>query len=95
MNTPNGFWATVRRAWIPKKGNAYLPWENFTESCSEMPIPRRFDVGTPTEDDLNYVNKVASAQEQGFTTGTLEPVKLNSEKLWFDKQNPAYGAGPK
>lgn len=95
MNTPNDVWATVRRAGIPKKGSAYLAWENFTESGSEMPIPRRFEVGTPTEDDLNYTNKMASAQEQGFTTGSLDPGVLNSERLWFDKQNPAYGAGPK
>ncbi len=95
MNTPNDLWATVRRSGIPKKGSAYLPWETFTASGSEMPIPRRFVVGTPTEDDLNYANKMASAQEQGFSTGTPDPVKLNSEKLWFDKQNPVYGAGPK
>ncbi len=95
MNTPNDVWATVRRAGIPKKGSAYLAWENFTESGSEMAIPRRFEVGTPTEDDLNYTNKMSSAQEQGFTTGSLDPGVLNSERLWFDKQNPAYGAGPK
>lgn len=95
MNTPNDVWATVRRAGIPKKGSTYLAWENFTESGSEMPIPRRFEIGTPTEDDLNYTNKMASAQEQGFTTGSLDPGVLNSERLWFDKQNPAYGAGPK
>jgi hypothetical protein len=95
MNTPNDVWTTVRRAGIPKKGSTYLAWENFTESGSEMPIPRRFEVGTPTEDDLNYANKMASAQEQGFTTGSLDPAVLNAEKLWFDKQDPAYGAGPK
>jgi hypothetical protein len=95
LNTPNDVWTTVRRSGIPKKGSAYLPWENFTASGSEMPIPRRFVIGTPTEDDLNYANKMASAQEQGFSTGTPDPVKLNSEKLWFDKQDPAYGAGPK
>ena len=95
LNTPNDVWTTVRRSGIPKKGSAYLPWETFTASGSEMPIPRRFVIGTPTEDDLNYANKMASAQEQGFSTGTPDPVKLNSEKLWFDKQDPAYGAGPK
>jgi hypothetical protein len=95
MNTPNDLWTTVRRSGIPKKGSTYLPWETFTASGSEMPIPRRFVIGTPTEDDLNYANKMASAQEQGFSTGTPDPVKLNSEKLWFDKQDPIYGAGPK
>lgn len=95
MNTPNDVWTTVRRSGIPKKGSAYLAWETFTASGSEMPIPRRFVVDTPTEDDLNYANKKASAQEQGFSTGTPDPVKLSAEKLWFDAQNPVYGAGPK
>ena len=95
MNTPNDIWTTVRRSGIPKKGSAYLAWENFTISGNEMPIPRRFVVGTPTEDDINYANKKAAVEEQGFTTGTPEPTVLSSERLWFDKENPEYGAGPK
>lgn len=95
MNTPNDVWTTVRRSGIPKKGSNYLAWENFNVSGSETLIPRRFTVGTPTEDDLNYANKMASVQEQGFTTGTPDPAKLSTEKLWFDKQDPAYGSGPK
>lgn len=95
MNTPNDVWTTVRRSGIPKKGSAYLAWENFTASGSEMQIPRRFVVDTPTEDDLNYANKMAAAQEQGFSTGTPDPAKLSAEKLWFDAQNPIYGSGPK
>ncbi len=95
MNTPDDVWTTVRRSGVPKKGSAYLPWETFTSSGSEMSIPRRFVINTPTEDDLNYANKMSSVQEQGFSTGTPDPVKLNNERLWFDKQDPAYGAGPK
>ncbi len=95
MNTPNDVWTTVRRSGIPKKGSAYLAWENFTASGSEMQVPRRFVVDTPTEDDLNYANKMAAAQEQGFSTGTPDPAKLSTEKLWFDAQNPIYGSGPK
>lgn len=95
MNTPNDVWTTVRRSGIPKKGSAYLAWESFTASGSEMQIPRRFVVDTPTEDDLNYANKMAAAQEQGFSTGTPDPAKLSAEKLWFDAQNPIYGSGPK
>jgi len=95
MNTPNDVWTTVRRSGIPKKGSAYLPWENFTSSGSEMPVPRRYVVGTPTEDDINYANKLAAVQEQGFTTGDPSPAILNAERLWFDKENPNYGAGPK
>jgi hypothetical protein len=95
MNTPNDLWTTVRRSGIPKKGSAYLAWDNYTVSGSEIPIPRRFVVGTPTLDDINYSNKMSAVQEQGFTTGTPEPTTLNTERLWFDKENPTYGAGPK
>lgn len=95
MNTPNDIWTTVRRSGIPKKGSAYLAWEDVMASGSEVVLPRRFVVDTPTEDDINYDNKMAAIQEQGFTTGTPEPTVLNDERLWFDKGNPNYGAGPK
>ena len=95
MNTPNDIWTTVRRSGCPKKGSAYLPWEEATVSGAEIPIPRRMTVGTPTEDDINYANKQAAVEEQGFTSGTPDPAVLSAERLWFDKQNPDYGAGPK
>ncbi|MCY1723275.1 SusD/RagB family nutrient-binding outer membrane lipoprotein [Prolixibacteraceae bacterium Z1-6] len=94
MNTPNDLWTLVRRSGIPKKGSAYLPWENFTLSDQDVSVPRRFVVDTPTEDDLNFANKKASIDEQGFTSGTNSPSVLESERLWFDENNPAYGAGP-
>jgi hypothetical protein len=94
-NTPGDVWALVRRSGIPKKGSSYLPWDNFIASGNELTIPRRFTVATPTEDNKNYKNQLSSVQEQGFTTGTSDPNALNSERLWFDKQNPNYGAGPK
>lgn len=93
-NTPGDMWATVRRSGIPKKGSSLLPWDNFTASGNELTVPRRFTVSTPTEDSKNYENELKSVQEQGFTTGTSDPVILNTQRLWFDKQNPAYGAGP-
>jgi hypothetical protein len=31
----------------------------------------------------------------GVTTGTNNPTTLSNERLWFDKENPNYGAGPK
>ena len=94
MNTPNDIWTTVRRSGIPMKGSAYLPWEDATVSGNEIPLPRRMTVGTPTEDDINFANKMAAVLEQGFTSGTPDPAVLSSERLWFDKQNPNYGDGP-
>lgn len=95
MNTPNDIWTTVRRSGVPVKGSAYLPWEEATVSGAEIPIPRRMTVGTPTEDDINYANLRAAVEEQGFTSGTPDPAILATERLWFDKNNPDYGAGPK
>lgn len=93
-NTPSDTWTTVRRSGIPKKGSAYLPWDNLIASGNELLVPRRFTIGTPTEDSKNYENELQAAQQQGFTTGTSDPEVLNSERLWFDEPNPTYGAGP-
>ncbi|PRZ01616.1 SusD/RagB family nutrient-binding outer membrane lipoprotein [Marinilabilia salmonicolor] len=92
-NTPNDMWTLVRRAGIPKKNSNYLAWEDLLSSGNEITLPRRFRIGTPTEDSKNYENELNSVTEQGFTTGTLDPQVLNSERLWFDKNNPQYGAG--
>ncbi|MBN1986666.1 MAG: SusD/RagB family nutrient-binding outer membrane lipoprotein, partial [Prolixibacteraceae bacterium] len=94
-NTPGDVWSVVRRSGIPKKNSEYLAWDPLLASGNELTLPRRFTVGTPTEDSKNYANEVQAVQEQGFTTGTSDPVILNTERLWFDKQNPQYGAGPK
>jgi len=95
MNTPGDMWTLVRRSGIPKKGSAYLPWESFLSSGAEMTVPRRFVVATPTEDGKNYQNDMDAIKEQGFTSGSNDPVVLNTERLWFDKENPNYGEGPK
>ena len=94
-NTPGDVWTLSRRSGIPKKGSAYLAWEDMLSSGNELTLPRRFTVGTPTEDNKNYANLVNAVNEQGFSTGTNDPTVLNSERLWFDKENPAYGTGPK
>lgn len=93
--TPGDLWTLVRRSGVPKTGSSVLPREPFLASGSELTVPRRFTVGTPTADSKNFENQNAAADEQGFTTGTNSPSILNSERLWFDIQNPTYGAGPK
>jgi len=95
MMTPGDLWSTVRRAGIPKKGSSYLTWESVKSGGTELNIPRRFVITTPGADDVNYNNKVSAISEQGFTSGTNDPTVLSTQRLWFDKQNPAYGAGPK
>jgi len=95
--TPYDVWTTARRAGIPKRDSHYLAWEPFMPrgGGSEIVIPRRFTAGLPLEDDLNYANKMAALQEQGFTPGSNDPNILHDERLWFDKENPDYGMGPK
>jgi hypothetical protein len=95
MNTPGDVWSTVRRSGVPKKGSAYLAWETITTSGVEMTLPRRFVIPTPGKDDINYANKMAAIAEQGLTPAILDPIKLNTERLWFDKTDPQYGEGPK
>jgi hypothetical protein len=95
MMTPGDLWATVRRSGIPKKSSSYLAWENFNSGGKELSVPRRFVITTPGADDINYQNKLDAITEQGFTSGVNDPVILNTQRLWFDKQNPSYGAGPK
>ena len=95
MMTPGDLWATVRRSGIPKKSSSYLAWENFNSGGKELSVPRRFVITTPGADDINYQNKLNAITEQGFTSGINDPVILNTQRLWFDKQNPAYGSGPK
>jgi len=92
--TPNDLWTLVRRAGIPKRGSTLLPWQEFISSGTEETVPRRFVIQTPTEDNLNYENQMQAIEDQGFTSAVNDPEVLNSERLWFDENNPQYGAGP-
>ncbi|UNY99193.1 SusD/RagB family nutrient-binding outer membrane lipoprotein [Zhouia spongiae] len=92
--TPGDVFTLTRRSGIPKTGSAYFPREALLASGTELVIPRRFTIGTPTEDNANYENYVNAIQEQGFSTGTNNPSTLNTERIWFDKENPNYGVGP-
>ncbi|PCH68121.1 MAG: SusD/RagB family nutrient-binding outer membrane lipoprotein [Bacteroidales bacterium] len=94
-NTPGDLWTLVRRSGIPKTGSMYFPREAFLVSGSELTVPRRFYADTPTEDNKNYANQLQALTDQGFTYGTVDPVTLNTERLWFDQENPDYGDGPK
>jgi hypothetical protein len=89
--TPGDLWTTVRRSGIPKVGSAYFAWEDFGIGN----VPRRVIVNAPDEADLMYENWMNYYQSAGFTAGDNTSAVLSSERLWFDKQNPNYGAGPK
>ncbi|MEH6658873.1 SusD/RagB family nutrient-binding outer membrane lipoprotein [Leeuwenhoekiella marinoflava] len=93
--TPGDLWTTVRRSGIPKTASEYLPRDPFLAGGTPLTVPRRFTVRTPTEDNKNFENMSEAYTEQGFTTGSNIPQVLNTERIWFDKSNPNYGAGPK
>ncbi len=95
MNTPGDMWTLVRRSGIPQRNSKYFAWEKFLSGGSELPIPRRAVVLTATEDSENYANELKAIQDQNFSAGKIDGATLNAERLWFDKNNPKYGEGPK
>lgn len=90
-NTPGDLWTTVRRSGIPKIGSSYLAWEDFGIGN----IPRRVMIRKPEAADLDFAIWNAYYKAAGITTGENTASVLSNERLWFDKNNPAYGAGPK
>lgn len=94
---PNEQFVTSRRSGLPKFGSKFLPREKYV-SVPETNIPRRFDTGTPSKTDLMYQKYIDAYSEQGFTIsspGGSNTSILNTERVWSDKSNPQFGAGPK
>ena len=77
---PQEMYVTMRRSGVPMKNSTILPYENWKEDGSDYPIPRRATFTEPGKD--------------GFTIGN-EAQKLQDERVWYDKNAPAWGAGPK
>ena len=92
MYQPVEQFVTARRGGIPKKGSAYIPWN---ESYDATIIPRRLYVTTPNDTDVMAPIIKAAFAEQGFsfTTGDAGAT-LNTERVWYDKGAPQWGAGP-
>lgn len=90
---PWEMYVTMRRSGVPMKGSAYLPYEDFRADGGLFPIPRRATMTEPAKSDQMYDNIMAAYKEQGFSIGN-EASKLESERVWYDKGAPAWGAGP-
>lgn len=92
MYQPVEQFVTARRGGIPKKGSAYIPWNNDYDPTI---IPRRLYVTKPSDTDKMKAQKEAAFTEQGFsfTTGDAGAT-LNKERVWYDKNAPQWGAGP-
>jgi hypothetical protein len=82
----NEAYAFARRTGYPKQTSTLLAGEVLTEA-----IPRRLWTQEPME--LNRANWEASIRQQGFTLRDFTMATLAAERLWWDKNNPAYGKG--
>ncbi|MBO9591639.1 MAG: SusD/RagB family nutrient-binding outer membrane lipoprotein [Niabella sp.] len=76
----------VRRTGYPKTTSAYYAREPFTQA-----IPRRWWINDPGE--VNRVNWNAALTAQGFTPNAQDVPTLSTQRIWYDKTAPAFGAG--
>ncbi|MDR3268402.1 MAG: SusD/RagB family nutrient-binding outer membrane lipoprotein [Tannerella sp.] len=82
----NEAYAFARRTGYPKQTSTLLRGEVLTES-----IPRRLWTREPME--LNRGHWEEANREQGFTLRDYTMTTLSVERLWWDKNSPAYGQG--
>ncbi len=91
---PNEVYVTARRSGYPSYDSKILPRMNYAEIATDR-IPRRFPTGAITDDDISADIRRAAYAEQGLTvtsSGMYNTV-LASERLWADKNAPAWGSG--
>jgi SusD/RagB-like outer membrane lipoprotein len=86
FRNPNEAYVFARRTGYPKTGSAYFPREPFSE-----PIPRRFWLVDPGE--TNRANWQQAMADQGFTPNAQDLPTLSTQRIWYDKTAPAFGAG--
>jgi hypothetical protein len=77
----------VRRTGYPKNNSAYYPRNAWNE-----PIPRRYPLDEPPL-GTNNANWQSAQQAQGFSPGDRGVPALSTQRLWFDKNSPAFGQG--
>ncbi|MGN6492222.1 MAG: SusD/RagB family nutrient-binding outer membrane lipoprotein [Agriterribacter sp.] len=83
---PNEAFVFVRRTGYPRKNSTYYAREVFNE-----PIPRRWWLADPGE--VNRDNWNAALSAQGFTPNAQDIPTLASQRIWYDKNAPAFGEG--
>lgn len=96
---PMDMFVTSRRSGIPMKNSSILPREDFDPGFGDQfVIPRRFAVSEPNGTDKLYDVTIAAYEAQGYTyKGDMAdaPITLSRERIWYDKDAPEFGAGPK
>ena len=86
---PDEGWRLAMRTGYPKEGSSLL--ERVPAANPDWKYPRR--IPTPEPGDLNKTNWDAANARQGFSGLDENPVKLNSERMWWDQDNPEIGTG--
>ena len=99
---PGDQFTTVRRSGCPKAGSSLLPFVYFDEVV-KTGIPRRLEFSAPSPTDKMKEQIEIALKNQGFTPGSAQSGNkynstgsvLNTERFWFDQNNPNFGEGPK
>lgn len=91
---PNEVFVTARRSGYPSFNSTILPRANYAEIPANS-IPRRFPTGALADTDKMRDVKRDAFAEQGLTVTAngLYDATLATERLWADKNAPAWGAG--
>ncbi|MDR0428938.1 MAG: SusD/RagB family nutrient-binding outer membrane lipoprotein [Tannerellaceae bacterium] len=84
-------YTTARRSGVPAIGSSLFKRSDYSQ-IPVSSIPRRMALNAPSLTDLMYNVLMESYKEQGYTVGS--GTILNSERVWQDKNNPQWGAGP-
>jgi len=83
---PNEAFTLARRTGYPKFNSTLLAREDMSDE-----LPRRWWTLDPGQ--VNRDNWNTAMTEQGFTPNDFTITKLNTERIWFDKNSPDYGEG--
>lgn len=86
---PDEGWRFSMRTGFPKVGSSLLA--RLPAATPDWKYPRR--IPTPEPGDLNKANWEEANSRQGFSGLDENPVKLNAERMWWDKNNPEIGDG--
>lgn len=91
---PNEVYVTARRSGYPSFNSTILPRPQYAEVPANS-IPRRFPTGALTDTDKMKDIKAEAFAAQGLTptSNGMYNVVLATERLWADKNAPAWGAG--
>ena len=95
---PMDMFVTARRSGVPMKNSTLLPLSGFW-SVIGWPVRHSstFPGSKPLDSDLLRDITIAAYQAQGYTyEGEMSnsPVTLSKERVWYDKEAPAFGTGP-